>query len=448
MSIKNVQQSRNPAALTWNGRGGAPAKVTGPKSDVLGALAQREARGEKAWSKLFGNTPFANLWTGRITTEKDVKARLRHADARVLPPGEKPARKSRHVTFSPEEMARVRNAPDMKSAQKAVKEILQQHTGKKGRDMLNKLLDTKIRSGPNKNRVSSRILDDMCGSIAKSLRQDSTHSSQSSQRSGARSTGAPYGATPHGDCPPPPPPHCVDQPVTVNLDEYVPAAKSAGELISPLVFDLQGRGLHIEKGERVGIDLDGDGQGEMVTNPDNGLGLLTFDALDVGDDERVAASRDFFGDGTDLTGYGVRAPRADGRWDDGFASLRALCEHMYLVHGEKQFLNEQDIAFLQDAVGLRMRVGGIHGEDRLLSELGITRIDLGELSRVVPLEQSAKDRFGNKWMHQPGATFVVQGETRGYADLWFAVTQRTSDHAASSPRSSQPRSSSVDAVVR
>ena len=191
MSVKNVQQNRNSAALAWNGRGGAPTSATGPKSDVLGALAQRESRGEKAWSKLFGNTPFARLWTGRMTTEKDVKAKLRQADARVLPPGEKPAPRSRHITFSPEEMARVRNAPDMKSAQGAVKEILQHHTGKKGRDMLNKLLDTKIRSGPNKNRASSRILDDMCGAIAKSLRQDATHSAPSSQPWGARSPGRP-----------------------------------------------------------------------------------------------------------------------------------------------------------------------------------------------------------------------------------------------------------------
>jgi hypothetical protein len=403
----------------------------------LRQLETRGARGSQ-WLALGAKNSVSRFFGG-LSPHVYQKA-LRHADARVLPAGEKPAHKDKTVTFTPEEVARVRNAPDAAAAKKAVRDILQNGKKKDARDVVNHLLGSKIRSGPNKNRASRKILDNLAGSIARSLRREHgaaspTASNDTAQRStvsssttrangwmGGSNTGACHDAPP----PPPPPPTCVDEPVTIDIGAFVPAAKAASELMSPLVFDVAGRGLQIDKGVRVAVDLDGDGAGEMVTDLDNGLGLLVFDAPAT-DDDGEGASREFFGDGTDLSGYGIEAPRADGRWDDGFAALRALCEHFFLVGGDKQYLDENDLAFLHEEIGLRMRIGGLHGDDVSLGELGISRIDLGAPSQVEPLEGAARDRFGNKWMRQTGATFLIDGHERCYADLWFAVTRRTAD---------------------
>jgi len=423
-------------------RSAASPAATSSRPTVADSLRQLETRGARGsqWLGLAGRIGAPALFGG--VSSSVYKEALRHAEARVLPERQKPAHKAKTVTFTPEQVARVRNAPDATAAKNAVRDILQNGQKKSARDVVNHLLGSKIRSGPNKDKAAKKIFDNLAGSIATSLRSEQSAGASTAatdtapaQRASSSSTGSTawssesdgdgcQDAPPPPPPPPPPPVSCVDEPTTVDIGDFVPAANAASELMSPLVFDLAGRGLQLDKGVRVAVDLDGDGDGEMVTNVDNGLGLLVFDALDADSD---GAARAFFGDGTDLSGYGIESPRADGRWDDGFAALRALCEHFFLVGGDKQFLDDADLAFLQDEIGLRMRIGGLHGDDVPLSELGITRIHLGAPSQVEPLDRAARDRFGNKWMRQTGATFVIAGHERSYADLWFAVTQRATD---------------------
>jgi hypothetical protein len=479
MRINNGSVQGKADSGSW-ARSGATGSRKGAPLDVDGSLRASDARGQQ-WRRVLGSGtlgPFPGFW-GAVS-DRHYKGKLQQAEARVLPAGEKPEKSTRSVTFTPEEVARIRNAPDFAAAKKEVRQILQQETGKRGREALNKVLGTGIREGRNKNRASETILEKLTGSIAKSVRSTGRAEAATAAADAGGAQGG-YGATAtpprsegtlrdrwsswtspvralfgdHGAeaCPPPayvppPPPTSVERPVTVDISDFVPAGNAASELLSPLVFDLQGRGLQLAKGARVAVDLDGDGNGEMVTDVDNGLGLLVFDDGVGGDLEHAGRGGAFFGDHTDLTAYGVVSPRVDGRWDDGFAALRALCEHLYLVHGDKQFLDENDLVFLQEECGLRMRVGGLYGEDHALTSLGITRIQLGDPTRVDSVEQAAKDRFGNRWMHQPGATFTIHGQQRPYADLWFAVTQRVHDQTSASPTRGSARTASSTAGTR
>ncbi|MFZ9889763.1 MAG: hypothetical protein ACO3JL_19885, partial [Myxococcota bacterium] len=277
------------------------------------------------------------------------------------------------VKLSAEEAARVRAAPDAESAKQEVIKILSERTGTqlsgdaagtkgkgpKGgpeREALNQLLGTKIKSGEEKNGTSALILDRMAGSIADAVRAQPASAALSADPAEGGSpaqaqafSGVREGRTGLDDL------ECEEEParesapaggaVEIDIGEFSDAAKTAAELASPLIFDLAGAGLELKKGERVMIDLDGDGRGEMITNLDNGIGLLVFDALHEG--EAVGSGRDYFGDRTDLSGYGVVSPREDGMWDNGFDALRALCERFELVHGDKQHLDEQDLAFLE-----------------------------------------------------------------------------------------------------
>jgi len=377
-----------------------------------------------------------------VQTFLRVQQKLGASQARSIPAGQTPPQGARTLTFSPEEAARVRNAPNAEAAKQEVIKILAERTGQslsgdfagsrgKGpqggpeRDALNQLLGTKVRSGREKNGTSAMIFDQMAGSIAQSLRSTSNHATTQSTP-GAAELGASRasqgdGIIVPGNEPPAAAPPCADGPEAVDISDFADAADTAGELMSPLIFDLQGQGLQIKKGERIAIDLDGDGKGELITNLDNGLGLLVFEAIDSLD----GAGRDYFGDQTDLAGYGIRSPRDDGKWDNGFAALRALCESYELVHGNKQHLDARDLAFLEAEVGLRMRIDGLFGEDRTFAEVGISRINLGDPTKVQSIQEASTDRFGNKLMRQKGATFLVGERERPYADIWFSVTQRS-----------------------
>ena len=168
-----------------------------------------------------------------------------------------------------------------------------------------------------------------------------------------------------------------------------------------------------------------DGKKEMITDLDAELGLLIFDSKS--DDEDITG-RDMFGDNTDLSHYGIKADTQDGNFKDGFQALRAVCEHYKLVNDSKQFLDAGDLAFLEEELGMRMRVGGITSEeDRRFAEVGVTEINLGNPNQTQHIDDAPADRWGNKIMYQDGATFMVYNELRKYADIWFKIQARYSD---------------------
>jgi hypothetical protein len=219
-------------------------------------------------------------------------------------------------------------------------------------------------------------------------------------------------------------------PLAVDLDEFSSSATTVGELYSPLIFDLGGLGLKIKKGGLIEVDLDGDGKVEMVTELDEHIGLLVFDSKAAEQDETlVGAGRDMFGNGTVLDAYGI-----EGSFENGFDALRALAEHFKLVQGDKQHLDAHDLMLLEQAVGLRMRVGGVvSGSDRTFDRLGIVRINLGQANKIISLEASPEDAYGNKLMLQEGATFEIQDQERQYADLWFNVVARSDESVEVKP---------------
>jgi hypothetical protein len=368
-----------------------------------------------------------------ITRFSQSMDKLEKSRARVLTP-EAAATAKTKLTFSPEEAARIKAAPTQEAAKAEVLKIISERTGKNvgpmgsklsrskkesnERDALNALLGTRVKAGHEKNATSAIILDGLADSVASAVR---AHTPQTAS--------APVVAAPptFGDdaVNTPTPPVCPPEhggEVSVDIGDYTDPANKAAELASPLIFDLAGVGLKLKRGERVEIDIDGDGKGEVITNLDDGIGLLVFDALDG--IEVPGAGRDYFGDRTDLSAYGISSGRDDGMWENGFDALRALCERFNLVHADKQYLDEADLAFLEGEIGLRMRIEGLFGKDRGFKELGITRINLGDPNKIQSIRAASEDRFGNKLMKQEGATFVVKGAERDYADIWFNVVAR------------------------
>ncbi len=341
------------------------------------------------------------------------------------------------------------------------------------RKALNKLLGTKVRNGREKNSGSSLALDSIAESVVKSVRGGNFGSTQVQSPGGfgfaafggAASMSGQMGGVQGGfaqqpglDCGPnyqwggmaqgaqmgynanasfggfgiwqvPGQIQNVPNPasgVNIDLGGFTAAANKVGELASPLIFDLEGTGLLVSNPDMIEIDIDGDGTLEVITDLDSEIGLLLFDSKDEGLSDITGA--DMFGDNTDLSHYGITADSEDGSFKDGFAALRALCEHFKLVDASKQYIDENDLAFLEDEIGLRMRVGGIvSGDDRRFSEIGLTQINLGNPGQTQHLEDAPSDNWGNKIIFQDGATFTVFSEVRKYADIWFKVQARYGD---------------------
>jgi hypothetical protein len=368
----------------------------------------------------------------KISGKSDVKnfgtamERLQGASARIAD-GAAPGGKSQ-LKLTPDQIARIQAAPTQDARKAEVLKAISAQTGvaidkldplgggKKGnkaaREALNGLLGTKIKNGREKNNGAAITLDAICDSVARTV-TDGQHPFPSPLAAKGGTNNSPDGG--NGSFP-----GSKQDAIAFDLKQYEAVAEKIAELHSPLIFDLAGTGLKLKEGELIEIDVDGDGNREVITDLDRGIGLLVFDSQSG----EAGEGRDYFGDKTDLSAYGIVSPRADRFWDNGFDALRALCEHYELVHGDKQHLDARDLEFLEREVGLRMRIDGVFGSDRTFAEVKITRINLGDPQRVQSIRAAQLDAFGNKLMKQEGATFVVDGETREYADIWFNVQAR------------------------
>lgn len=339
----------------------------------------------------------------------------------------------------------MRNAPNQAAAEQILRDFMGKQGGhalgtsnmndKKGirndanRKALNSVLGSKIRSGREKNSASSLIMNEMVHDITKSVRGGSFGTTAVSHEYASAAVGGgcmgAYGHFSGGKTTA----EFANGPsaLAVDLSAYQSAAKTAAELYSPLIFDLEGQGLKLKNGGMIEVDLDGDGKTEMISELDAHIGLLVFDSKwePEDDGEFEAAGRDMFGNGTDLSAYGIKGPQDDGSFENGFDALRALCEHFEIAHGDKQHLDADDLAVLEKEVGLRMRVGGVaDGEDQTFGQVGISRINLGKPDAIQSIEQAEEDMYGNKLMRQDGATFVVNDDTRDYCDIWFNIQAR------------------------
>ena len=88
-----------------------------------------------------------------------------------------------------------------------------------------------------------------------------------------------------------------------------------------------------------------------------------------------------------------------------------------LVNGkDDNVLDEKDLKFLETTYGLKLKAEGYNSEAQSLGKFGITQINLATTG-----ETTMQDNFdgkGNQLMTQEGATFVQNGETKEYADIW------------------------------
>ena len=178
---------------------------------------------------------------------------------------------------------------------------------------------------------------------------------------------------------------------------------------SPLSFDLEGDGVKTSD-ELIRYDIDGDG--DLDTINDSADAILVFDA--DGDGISGEDGSECFGDNTDLDGDGV----ADG-YKDGFEALKALANKEGLVNGiDDNTLDENDLKILEEKYGLQIKTDGYNSEGKSLFDAGITEINLATTDKTT-LHKNY-DGKSNDLMTQEGATFVVNGEEREYADIWHA----------------------------
>ena len=179
---------------------------------------------------------------------------------------------------------------------------------------------------------------------------------------------------------------------------------------SPLSFDLEGDGVKTSD-ELIRYDIDGDGKLDTIN--DSADAVLVFDA--DGDGISGEDGSECFGDNTDLDGDGV----ADG-YKDGFEALKALANKEGLVNGiDDNTLDENDLKILEEKYGLQIKTDGYNSEASSLFDAGITEINLATTDETT-LHKNY-DGKSNDLMTQEGATFVVNGEEREYADIWHAM---------------------------
>ena len=179
--------------------------------------------------------------------------------------------------------------------------------------------------------------------------------------------------------------------------------------LSPLSFDLNGDGVKTSD-ELVQFDIDGDGIVDTINNSADAV--LVFDA--DGDGISGESGLECFGDNTDLDGDG----KADG-FANGFDALKALAKKENLINGvDDNKLDENDLKILEEKYGLKIKTGGYNSEATSLFDAGITEINLATTDDVEL--QKNYDGKQNDLMTQEGATFVVNGEEREYADLWHS----------------------------
>lgn len=190
--------------------------------------------------------------------------------------------------------------------------------------------------------------------------------------------------------------------ITIGDKTYNVAASALDH--SPLTFDLNGDGVKTSN-DIVTYDIDGNGEAVQINDVADGLLCIRG-----GDD-----GNELFGNNTDLDGDG----NADG-YANGFEALKALAAKEGLINGTTDMmLDENDIKALEEKYQFGMKTGGYNSKSQSLESLGITEINLASTQSVTTT--SNFDGQDNTIMEQDGATFIINGEKREYADIWNSL---------------------------
>ncbi len=176
---------------------------------------------------------------------------------------------------------------------------------------------------------------------------------------------------------------------------------------SPLSLDIDGNGVNTSD-EIIDYDIDGDGKTDKIYNSADAV--LVFDK--DGDGISGKDGSECFGNNTDIDGDGKK----DG-YANGFEALKALAKENNLINGkDDNVLDQNDLDFLENKFGLKLKLNGYNSEAVSLKDAGITEINLAQTDETEMIDNF--DGLGNQLMKQQGATFKINGETREYADIW------------------------------
>lgn len=186
---------------------------------------------------------------------------------------------------------------------------------------------------------------------------------------------------------------------------YFEATYKSYETNSPLSFDLNDDGVKVSD-KIVEYDIDADGILDKIN--DSADAILCFDK--DGDGISGSNGSECFGNNTDLDGDG----KADG-YKDGFEALKSLAERTGLINNNDDMeLDTNDIKFLEEKFGLKLKVGGYNSEAKSLFEYGISAISIAKTNETAMYNIDN----GNQLMKQVGAVFIQNGKTKEYADIW------------------------------
>ena len=192
----------------------------------------------------------------------------------------------------------------------------------------------------------------------------------------------------------------------LDTDGSVKSTSLRYKTYSPLSFDLNGDGVKTSD-RKTAYDIDGDGVKDIIN--DSADAVLVFDR----DGNGISGENglECFGDSTDIDGDGKK----DG-FKDGFEALKVLAEQEGLISQDDTKLSSDDIKVLEEKFGLKIKTNGYNSEAISLSDVGITEINLAQTDATVL--KNNFDNNGNQLMTQEGATFIVNGAEREYADIW------------------------------
>lgn len=192
----------------------------------------------------------------------------------------------------------------------------------------------------------------------------------------------------------------------LDSDGTVKTTQEKYKTYTPLSFDMNGDGVKTSD-KKISYDIDGDGTKDTIN--DSADAVLVFDK--DGDGISGENGSECFGDNTDLNGDGVK----DG-YKDGFEALKALATQENLIGDDDTKLSSEDLKVLEDKYGLKIKTEGYNSQAKSLSDSGITEINLAQTDKTTLHDNF--DGKGNQLTTQEGATFVVNGQEREYADIW------------------------------
>jgi hypothetical protein len=185
---------------------------------------------------------------------------------------------------------------------------------------------------------------------------------------------------------------------SVDISVMTSAQIDALPLVTPIVLDLDGNGLHtLAASHGVHFDLAASGVAHQVGWVSSGDGLLV---RDLNGDGLINDGRELFGMATQLAS-GDRA-------GDGYAALRALDSN----HDGK--LSAADAHFSELKVWVDANSNGVAdaGELKSLADLGIVSMDL--------TAQTGSHGDNGNVVAQSSSYTTADGQTHQMADVWFA----------------------------